>query len=438
MQQENRLLREEKLGSGQLTGFNYLLIAFINRSGGFDPEITARTLDTLVLRHEALRTSYRRDGDGFVQVVDPAPRPVEVHRAELADKDEAIDFVRHNLARPFPADCALFLRAGLVSRTGDGTTLVLVTDHIAVDAVGLQVLRRDFAEVYDALEAGAAVSPDTENRLQPIEWSAAQWAHLRDHENDIVDFWRARLEPDGPFPQYDVFDPREGVERAAPDAVRGSLAAHQIADVDALAERYDVTRFTATLAVVQVALTAVLGRDGIVVHSATANRTTEAEMAMVGWTAHGLPFRYDLEDAVTLGHALSNARAQALAILKHQDLPLTRIVKAIAPTAHGSARGLRPPRFYLGYYERGEAEGVFDLDESDFHEAVNSAQPGLSIDITYGVGQADVHIHFGKGRFARTFVRAVLSAITGVIELGVHEPDISVQQLANQFGWVDN
>jgi hypothetical protein len=439
LQQENRLMRETNLGKGAVRGFSYFLTRCVALPHDATHEIVERALQILVDRHESLRTAFRHDGEQFRQfVVTPAPA-VHLLVHDAPTHAAAVETLREAYAHPFPPDTELFLRALLLQHAPGRSTLVIIIDHMVGDEAGLQNLINEFHEIYASLGAGHDVLAAPEARLQFKEWAAAQRAALAQSEEDLVEFWRTTLGADGPFPSGILFDPMDGVERARVQHVAREWDESMLAKVADLAARHRMSRFMVLLAVTQIATMIASEQDDIVVHSATSNRTTEEAMAMVGWCAHGLPFRLVAPADATVQEVLLEARQNIMDVFRHQDLPLTRIVKALTPSAHGSARSLRPPRFYFGYYDTsGRGDEFFHFDESEIAGAAEWAQPGLSIDVTIADKAADVRLHYGEGRMDPKVIAGIADLMGTTLSWLATTPDSTLAELRERWASGDD
>ncbi|MEU7867565.1 condensation domain-containing protein [Dactylosporangium sp. NPDC049140] len=146
-----------------------------NVGGGLplDPPLPLAGLADLVrallLRHDSLRTTLRRDA-ALEQVVHAGGAiPLHVRAGEPDGVTATAYAFYHDLqALPFDAERELPVRAGVVTVDGRAAYLILSLSHTAADGWGLRNLLADAA----ALAAGRA--PDAGERTQPLEEAAFQ------------------------------------------------------------------------------------------------------------------------------------------------------------------------------------------------------------------------------------------------------------------------
>ena len=167
--------------------------------GHLDTEALRRTLEAVVDRHEALRTTFQvRDGQP-VQVVQDARR-FELPLIDLRDlqpeqQEEEVARRRRAAAElPFDLAADLLLRASLLKLAEQEHLLLLSTHHIASDGWSAQILWRELSTLYASF-CLSEVSPLPELAIQYADYAAwqrnqLQGQRLREH----LGYWRKRLE----------------------------------------------------------------------------------------------------------------------------------------------------------------------------------------------------------------------------------------------------
>src|SRR5690606_27468002 len=113
-----------------------------------------QALDTLLQRHQSLRTRYlKQDGQVWQQVMSGKTiRLVRRDYTELApDHAQAITHAIDQLAaKPFALDTDILLRAELLSLGATDQVLLLCMHHIATDGASLGIFLQDLQQLYQA------------------------------------------------------------------------------------------------------------------------------------------------------------------------------------------------------------------------------------------------------------------------------------------------
>ncbi len=154
----------------------YNLGASFELHGRLNREALQQALDTILARHEVLRTVYvERDGAGWQQVRPACALPVRyLDRSGLADAELA-DALRELVAAeartPFDLTADLMLRVSVVTVSLQRHVLMVSMHHIASDGWSIGVLVNEFASLYAAFDAGRAAT------LAPLPLQYVDFAH---------------------------------------------------------------------------------------------------------------------------------------------------------------------------------------------------------------------------------------------------------------------
>mgnify|MGYP001606176320 FL=1 len=116
----------------------YHIPGALRLKGPLDRVALQRSFDSLVARHESLRTHVRQDGEGAVQVI-AAQAAVDILRLEC-DEAGLLAQVEAQIAQPFDLQQGPLLRVSLLRLAEDDHVLVLVQHHIVSDGASMQVM----------------------------------------------------------------------------------------------------------------------------------------------------------------------------------------------------------------------------------------------------------------------------------------------------------
>jgi amino acid adenylation domain-containing protein len=309
--------------SSGLSSYN-VAQAFVLR-GDLDVRALHRALDDLVNRHDALRTRFNSAGVGGVEilpsgasdfaVVDPVPDLNEFIRAE----------VRHNL--DLGSGRLLRVRLGVLAPREH--VLVMVTHHIASDAVSKRVLNEELVALYAAHHDGASATL-ADPALQYSDYAAWQVASAT--VADDVLWWRDRLAGAPDETEMPVDRPRR---HASWDGAKHThrFGAQLSADIADFSRNNRATTFMTLLAAFAGLLERYSGQGDVVIGSPTTGRHRPELERVVGLFLNTLPLRIDTSGNPTFRELVARTRATATEAYRHQDVPFDRIV-----------RDLRPPR----------------------------------------------------------------------------------------------
>ncbi|HEX7238835.1 MAG TPA: amino acid adenylation domain-containing protein, partial [Longimicrobiaceae bacterium] len=121
--------------------------------GPLDVGALRRSLDTLVARHETLRTTLEEQGGEPVQVIH-APAPVALEVVEVAGEAEAARLAAEEAVRPFDLAAGPLLRSTILRLGEDDHVLLFTLHHVVSDGWSMDVLVREVSVLYTAFGRG--------------------------------------------------------------------------------------------------------------------------------------------------------------------------------------------------------------------------------------------------------------------------------------------
>ncbi|MFE0459601.1 amino acid adenylation domain-containing protein [Kitasatospora sp. NPDC058965] len=322
----------------------YSVPQVVRLRGPLDRAALGRAWDTLLARHEVLRTRYQLLGEEPVQLVDAAPTGA-LADVEAADERAALDWAAEELRRPFDLAQQHPVRATLVRVAEQDHLLVLVLHHIACDQHSHELLMTELAAGY----AGRTLPAPA---LQYADYAA--WQHGQaDAMDRHLDYWREQLADLGTV-TLPTDRPRPAVRRPDGAAVRFVLPAELAQQLRDLAEQHRTTLFTVLLAGFQAQLARYTGSSDIAVGTVVSDRTTPQLAGLVGYGINTLVLRTRWSGDPSFTELLARARGTVLDAFDHQQLPFARLVDELQPERDLSATPLFQTAFTMHEQQAGE------------------------------------------------------------------------------------
>lgn len=294
------------------------------------------SLSEIVCRHEILRTTFPEVDGQPVQVVHP-PWPARVEVVDLSAfpaetrEREVEDRVAQAIQQPFDYSQLPLIRWHLY-RLGDNDHLFLTVEfHFVHDGWSVALFLSELKALYEAF-AGGLPSPLRPVPLQLADY--ATWQRDPAHEPALVreiDHWERILRG------HDfVLDLHPDRPRSAKPSFRGSLIRQDLPPALYRALRnfsheHKVTLFTTLLAVFANLLSRYSGRDDLLIGTAVANRQGTDVEQMIGMTVNIIPLRIDLGGNPGFVDLLARTQQTVFEALKHQHVPIQRLVERMQP-----------------------------------------------------------------------------------------------------------
>ncbi|HEU0051844.1 MAG TPA: condensation domain-containing protein, partial [Longimicrobium sp.] len=329
-----RLWFLEQLGG---LGGTYHIPTQMRRGGELDRGALRRALDTILARHEALRTT-------FVEVEgEPVQRiaPVEESRFHLLEHDldghpDAAAELRRLAAEeadaPFDLEHGPLIRGRLVRLAEDDHVLLLTMHHIVSDGWSMEVLARELGTLYDAFLRGEA-NPLPPLPVQYVDYAAWQrrWV-AGDVLREQAEYWKTMLAGVPELLELPTDHPRPARQELAGGIVGIGLDEELTAGLKALGQRHGTTLFMTLLAAWSVVLSRLSGQGDVVVGTPSANRGRTEIEGLIGFFVNTLALRVDLSERPTVAGLLEQVKQRALGAQHHQDIPFEQVVELVQPT----------------------------------------------------------------------------------------------------------
>ncbi len=288
-------------------------------TGPLDVAALQRAVDTIVARHESLRTTFGvHDGRPYQHVAEPAP--VELPVRELADGHRE-HVVRDAVRAPFDLVAGPLHRWRLYRLGDDEHLLLIVLHHMVTDGWSFGVLTTELGALYSAYR-DRADSPLAELDIQYPDYALwqretvsgaaldAQLAHWRD---ELAGLEPLELPTDRPRPPEQTFNgDRHWFRIPAPLSER----------MLELARTAGATPFMALVSVFQLLLAAYSGQDDLAVGVPVAGRDRPELTGLVGYFVNTLVLRGDLSGDPTFRELLGRTRQRAAHGYRNLDVPL--------------------------------------------------------------------------------------------------------------------
>ncbi|MEU7279571.1 amino acid adenylation domain-containing protein [Streptomyces sp. NPDC045431] len=333
--------------------------------GPVDPAHLAAALTLVRRHHDVLRARIRgRAGDLWLEFPDEGPFVLEREDLRGTGRDiaQALEAFRR---RPFDLAGDRLMRARFVTVDDRRSTLMLSLHHIITDWWSFDVLQSEFAEAYRAVRDGTAPR---------LTRPAVQYADFAAWQGELeaagvfearLGFWRRYLAqppgaltvpgtPAGAGPGIAQVPFR--VERETADAVR------------ALARERGASVYVVLMAAFAVLAHRLSGAGDLVLGTPTANRAAKGLERVIGYVMNAVPTRWRIGPQDSFGEVLGRFAADFPELMANADVPVGRIVSAVAPERDAG----RSPLFQWVFMHLAQQRSVRALSEFAVPERIHT------------------------------------------------------------------
>lgn len=312
----------------------YNLPAVVRLAGQLDLAALETALNTIIQRHEILRTSYRVVDAQPVQVIHNQ-RPLSLRQRDLSDFEPAErELAAHQIAleeiqAPFDLKQSHIVRALVIQLQTQEHWLVLTIHHIAADGWSIGVMLRELTQAYHAAYGGYTPRLP-ELAIQYADFTLWQQEYLAgDLLTEQLNYWRSAL-ADTPSQLALPFDyPRPAVQTFHGARFNWSITPELTQALNELSRQHGVTLFMTLLASFNALLYRYTSQTDLVVGTPIANRNQAEIEELIGFFVNTLVLRSQISPDQPFSHLLHQVSATTLAAYEHQDLPFEMLVKEL-------------------------------------------------------------------------------------------------------------
>ncbi|MFN6563899.1 MAG: non-ribosomal peptide synthase/polyketide synthase [Nostoc sp. ChiSLP01] len=327
-----------------------------------------QSLQTIIARHEALRTNFitvdgkasqvireqvigettcrllyetlreggfRHDGkvanpkgdteQGIVSVVQLQHLPKS--EQELATQKLAQQLI----IQPFDLATQVLIRATLIVLSETEHVLLVSMHHIVSDGWSMGVFVKELAALYDAYAQGK--SPNL--APLPIQYAdfalwQRQWL-VGDVLQSQLNYWQQQLKDAPTFLPLPTDRPRPAVQTFAGARQQFELSFELTQKLTQLSQQQGATLFMTLLAAYNILLYRYTQQDDILVGTPIANRDRSEIEGLIGFFVNTLVMRTNLAGNPSFNELLNRVREMALGAYTHQHLPFEMLVEALQP-----------------------------------------------------------------------------------------------------------
>ncbi len=368
----------------------YNMPAALELKGELNVGALERSLDWLVCRHDALRSTFpTRDGHPVVQIHTPGEiKVLAIHDLTLqnpaglspAAQDKAIQLhSRHHAGISFDLDQGPLFKADLLRLTAQRSVLLLNMHHIISDGWSMGVFMRDWHQAYTAFAQGKV--PDLPPlAIQYGDYAAWQREWLQGGVlQRQVDYWHGKLAGAPELLELPLDTPRPPLQSYQGAHYFTVLPQALAKALNGLSRAQNVSLFMTLLTGFYILLFRYSRMDDVCVGTPIANRTHTSTDDLIGFFVNTLVLRGRLHPDQSVAGLLADTRTTCLEAYSHQDIPFEMLVERLKPSRSLS----HSPLFQV----------MFGLQNND---PVSPDLPGLavtSLPVDYPIAKFDLSLN---------------------------------------------
>jgi hypothetical protein len=305
-------------------------------SGNLRVDALQQAFETIVTRHEILRTTFTTVDGNPMQVIAKSRSIVipVVNLSEWSGLDRAAQVQRlitKEAEYPFDLAHDSLLRVTLLQLGEKEYLLLLTLHHIIFDGWSIGVFIGELTALYKAFFTGTA-SPLPELPIQYVDYAIWQREWLQGMAlKTRLDYWKQQLAGSLPVLELPTDRPRLAVQNFQGATESFSLSSDLSQALKHISQQAGITLFMTLLAAFKTLLYRYTGEGDIIVGSPTANRNRPEIEGLIGFFVNTLVLRTYLGDNPSFRQLLLRVQEVTSGAFDHQDLPFEKLVEEMQP-----------------------------------------------------------------------------------------------------------
>jgi len=401
--------------------------------GSVDRRALQGALETVVVRHEALRTCFVADAaDATPRQVIDNPSDAQFEFVDLRgepDPDAAASSRTRDFAwAPFDLGAGPLFRAAVMQTGADAHRIAFCFHHTIFDGTSLGIFLHEFALCYAALRRGT--TPDLPDLpLQYADFAVWQRRVLAGERLErLKAYWRERLSGAPPLIELPTDRPRPPLQGFAGARISRVLPRSVALGLRELGRAHRVTPTTAALGAFAVLLSRYTGADDLVIGMPIANRGHAQLERLIGFFANTLALRVRVVAERSFGELLDDLREVMRGAQLHQELPFERVVDALEVERNLD----RNPLFQVMFADIDNTTDDFVLDGLDVSLVEPEHQHSsfdLTLNLRRGRGRVEAIFEYSTALFEAATIERLADNFLSLVDGILAQPDAAVGAL---------
>jgi len=401
-------------------------------TGALNLQVMERALKEIILRHEALRSTFTEDGRQICVYRNSSLklRVENIADQNLSEQEEYIStFTKQNALDPFDLIKGPLFRVDLFKLGEEEFYLTLTAHHIICDGWSLGIILQDLSRYYAAFTGNMITDIKPAPSLSDYAAMQIRFAETEDHKK-IEQYWISQFQRDVPVLDLPTDFPRPQERTYKSHRLDFPLDQELVSAIRKLGSLSGCTLVTTLMAAYEVFLHSITGQKEIILGIPTAGQSVSGLYGLVGHCVNLLPMRSQPEGKLLFSEYLNNRKSQVLSDYDHQQITFGSLLQKLNIARDRSRVPLVPLTFNV---ELGLDDGVEfpGLKYELFYNPREYENFEISLNVGGTVDNMDVQWSYNTQLFKASTIRLMMKSFENLLYRLVSEPDIRIMDISS-------
>ena len=416
----------------------YNLPIALRLRGPLDLAALGRAVETIVRRHETLRTTFSETDGRSAQIIgeNPATPIAFTDLAHLDADQQRVHAERATLlafAKPFDLERGPLLRLLLIRLDREHHILAAVMHHIVSDGWSIGLLTSELTVFYNAFLKENATEPRAVLADLPIQYADFALWQQRYLSGDALaaqrDFWMTELAGAPPFLDLITdFQPPE--ENSFAGGSHGFVFSAQTSSrLREIGRNEGATLFMTLLAAFDCLLYRYSGQNDFCIATPNANRNRAETEPLIGFFINPLILRARIAADQSFRTLLARVRDHTLGAFDNQDFPFEQLVDALQPERQLNRNPLAQISFNLDNAPTQRELGLAGVAVEAYNPSRGVTQWELNLSVIDFPDGMVCNLEYATDLFHPRTIERMAGHLTRLVHEIVNEPDKQIARL---------
>jgi amino acid adenylation domain-containing protein len=428
---QNRLWFIDQFESGS---YAYNMPGALKLSGRLNVTALEQSLNEIIRRHEALRTTFGVT-DGLPNQIIAEDLTLELPLVDISPLSEAdrdfyiLETGNREAKTPFDLASGPLVRARLMRLDEETHVLFVTMHHIISDGWSLNIFLKELLALYEAYSDGRG-SPLPELPIQYADFTLWQRQWLQGEVlHDLLSYWKQQLGGELSVLQLPTDRPRLAAANLEGAKQTITIPKRLSEDIKSLSVREGATLFMTVLAAFKVLLYRYSGQEDVIVGTPIASRNRAEIEELIGLFVNTLILRTDLHGKPSFRALLGRVREVSMDAYVYQDLPFEKLVEELQPDRDVT----RNPFFQVMVDLQAAPLPTFETSGLSISTMQVGAMTTKYIDLVLHIIDSDegliTSLEYSADLFEATTIDRMLGHFQTILHAVITDPDERISEL---------
>ena len=404
--------------------------------GDLNIEALSNSLNHVIARHEALRTTFVVEGDSVVQKIAPtltlAMPIINLSNLSKTDQETAIKtFGEQVVDYRFDLEVGPLLYSELLQLAGDEFIWLINMHHIISDAWSVQLLLEELSSFYEAelTNSNPSLPPLP---IQYADYAAWQQACFKTKKfSKQLAYWQKQLTGAPRLLALPTDRVRPSIQTYQGDSISLPLPADLLAQLRHLNSQTGTTLFMTLLSTFKLLMARLSGQNDILVGIPIAGRNRYEIEKVIGFFINSLALRTCLSPEESYRELLEKVRNSTLDAYANQDIPFEQVIEMLKIERSLSHTPLFQVFFNM-FMINDSGLSLSNVSVEQILDNEFSAKFDMTLYVREQGEQVSLRFVYNKDLFAKTRIAEMASQYKSLLAQTVAHPDTKLGDFSLQ------